>query len=200
MNRPIIFILALCFLFVISAPLTAFAQDKPSAYVTVKPGVYIPTSDLENRGFDNNFTGEIAVGTYYSPNFAIEAGVGYFQTKASRNVSGLNLSDKMWVVPVTFTFKGVLPMKGFELTGGGGGGVYFANITEDGSTSSGSFSNDAHSTALGVHVEAGVNVDISPRIFLGAEGKYIFTTEADLLGSKVDLDGAMVTGVVGYRF
>ena len=48
-------------------------------YVAGKMGVYSPQSnDLE--GFDNGFNGEIAIGHYFSRNFAGEFGIGYFNT------------------------------------------------------------------------------------------------------------------------
>jgi outer membrane protein W len=200
MNRSIVLVLGLSILFVVSAPFASFAQDKPSAYITIKPGAYFPTGDLDDKGFVSMFDGSVAIGTYYLPNLALEAEVGYFQTRASSQTADSNETDKLWVLPVTVTFKGVLPMKGFELTAGGGGGVYFANLTADKSTASGSSSDDGHATALGAHVQAGVNVDVAPKMFVGAEGKYIFTTSEHLLGAKVNLDGFMVTGVVGYRF
>jgi opacity protein-like surface antigen len=192
MNRSIFLVVTVCFLFVAFAPLTSYAGDTKGPYIVVKPGAYFPTGDLEDRGFDNSFSGELAIGTYYTPNIILESGVGYFETKASTDTT----DDKVWVIPVTATCKGVIPLKMAELTAGGGVGVYFANATASGA----GFSNDAHSVALGLHVVAGVNVDISPRVFLGAEGKYIFTTGAHFFGEKVNLDGFTVSGVAGYRF
>ncbi len=196
MKRSAILVLVLSCLFILSLPFASFADDKKGGYITIKPGAYFPTGDLNDKGFDNSFTGELTVGTYYTPNLALEAGVGYFQTEASKHGE----DDDVWVVPVTITFKGVLPLKGAELTAGAGGGVYFANIDAKGSDLSGHFSRDDSAVVAGAHVVAGVNVDVAPKIFLGVEGKYIVTTGADMLGGHVNLNGFMLTGVLGYRF
>ena len=191
-----IFLVLSIILLIVSAASTSFAQERTGGYITIKPGAYFPTGDLNDKGFDTSFAGELSVGTYYSPNLALEAGVGYFRTEASRHGE----EDDLWVVPVTITFKGVLPLKGAELTAGVGGGAYFANISAEGSDASGNFSRDDSAVAWGGHVVAGVNVDIAPKMFLGVEGKYIITTGADMLGGRVNLDGFTLTGVVGYRF
>ncbi len=200
MNRSMIFVLCAVFLFVSTIAANSFAQDKKGGYILIKPGVYIPQGDLKDKDFDTGFSGELVVGNYYTPNLALEAGVGYFRTEASKSGEGFNEEDDIWVVPVTVSFKGVLPFKGFELNAGGGGGIYFANINAKGNTSSGSFDNDGHAVAFGGHVLAGANVDITPKVILGVEGKYILTTGERLLGTRVNLNGFMVTGVIGYRF
>ena len=200
--KRIVFVSALVLglFLVLSAPLTSFAQDGKGGYITIKPGVYSPTGDLDHKGFDNGFTGEVAVGTYYTPNLALEAGVGYYRTTASTAGPGFNEDDDIWVIPVTISFKGVLPLKPFELTAGGGGGIYFANINADGHILSEGFSRDDSAVAFGAHVLVGASIDIAPKVFLGVEGKYVVTTTAKLLDTKVNLDGFMLTGVLGYRF
>lgn len=202
MNHSKVFILVCTLLSILSLPLISFAQErKDNTYIVIKPGVFIPSGDLNDKGFDNGFMGELAIGSYYTPNIALEAGVSYYQTKASKADSVVVEDDKIWVVPVTITFKGVLPLKGVELTGGAGVGVYFATLDVSGtSTLTGGFSSTGHGTALGGHAVAGLNVDISPKMFIGVEGKYIFTTGADLLDAKVKLNGFAATGVLGYRF
>ena len=194
------FVLVLGFLLILSAPLTSFAQDGKGGYITVKPGVYSPTSDLDHKGFESGFNGEVAVGTYYTPNLALEAAIGYYQTEASKRGADFDEEDDVWVIPVTISFKGVLPVKPLELSLGVGGGVYFANINADGHVSSEGFSTDDSAVAWGAHAVAGATVDIGPKVFLGVEGKYVVTTTADLLDTKVNLNGFMLTGVLGYRF
>jgi opacity protein-like surface antigen len=46
----------------------------------------------------------------------------------------------------------------------------------------------------------GLSFDITPTIFVGAEGRYIFTTKADFYNTKKNLDGGIVSGVLGFRF
>jgi hypothetical protein len=201
MNQSKAAILCVIFFIIIFAAGNSFAEDRTgSDYMLLKAGPFIPTTDLDRKGFVNSVSAELVVGTYYSKYFALEGGVGYFQTQASKNGSGFEEEDDLWVIPVTATFKAVLPFKGGEVNAGVGPGVYFANLHIEGTGILGDFSDDGHAVALGGHVTAGANIDITRRIFLGAEGKYIFTTGAHLLGSSIKLNGVMVSGIVGYRF
>jgi outer membrane protein W len=201
MNRSKAIILCTVFFMLVFAAGNALAEDRTgTGYILLKGGPFFPTTDLDRNGFVTSVSGELVVGTYYLKNLALEAGVGYFQTQASDSGAGFTEEDDLWVVPVTITFKGVIPFKGGEVNAGVGPGVYFANLRAEGTTPSGDFSNDGHAVAVGGHVTAGVNVDISRKVFVGAEGKYIFTTGAHLLGSTSKLNGVMVSGIVGYRF
>lgn len=191
----------ICFisvLMIIDAPANSFAQDK-GPYILVKPGAFIPTGDLENNGFDTAFSGEIVIGTYYLPNLALEAGVGYYQTEAS--ISGIDFTeeDELSVLPVEITLKGVIPLRGGELNAGIGPGVYFTSMEAKGSTPTGSFSTDSHPAVFGGHVLIGGTIDISKTVFVGAEWKYIFTGTANFSGSKMKLDGFIACGVLGFR-
>lgn len=53
--------------------------------------------------------------------------------------------------------------------------------------------------AFGVHAGAGVNVNITPSVFLGAEGRYLWA-KPSRGGDDIKLDGFIVTGNLGYRF
>jgi len=193
--KRIILVLSIVLL-IVSAASISFAEDKKGGYIAIKPGAYFPTGDLDDRNFDSSFAGELTVGMYYNRNLALETNIGYFQTGASRSIAGFREEDDIRVVPITATFKGVLPFNGFELTAGVGGGIYIAHLDIDGHN----VSKDENDTVWGAHFVAGANVDLSKKVFLGVEGKYIVTSEADFSGAKVDLNGVIVTGVVGYRF
>lgn len=200
MNRSRIVIIFAVLLLTLSLAANSFAKGRTGGYILIKPGAFLPTNDLNHKGFDNCFSGEVTVGTYYTPNLALEAGVGYFRTKASRTGTDFTEDDSLWVIPVTVTFKGVIPFRGGEVDAGVGPGLYFANLTADGTnTTSGSYSNDAHSTAVEGHAVVGLNFDISKKMFIGVEGKYIVTTGAHLLGTKLKLDGFVASGVLGFR-
>jgi outer membrane protein W len=200
MNRSRIVILFAVLLIGLSVAANSYAEGRTGGYILIKPGAFIPTNDLDHKGFDKTFSGEVTVGTYYTPNLALEAGVGYFRTEASRSGSDFAEDDAIWVLPVTVTFKGVIPFRGGEVNAGVGPGLYFANLEADGTnTASGHYSNDSHSTAVEGHAVVGLNFDITKQIFLGAEGKYSVTTGAHMLGTKIKLDGFTATGVLGFR-
>jgi len=188
-------------LLILALPVSSHAQEKKSGYITFKPGAYIPQGDLEDKGFDSGFNGEIAVGTYYSPNLALEAGIGYMHAEGKKSGADFKETDDLWVVPVTITAKGVWPFRGGEFDIGGGLGAYFANVDVDGTNAqTGSYSGDDNSVVFGGHGVAGISMDMSEKMFLGVEGKYIFTSGAKFFGQDVDLNGFTVTGVIGLRF
>jgi outer membrane protein W len=201
MNHSRIFFLGFVLLFIVSFPLASFSEDRTGSYFVVKPGAYFPTGNLDDKGFVNSFSGEVAVGTYYTPNVALELGSGYFRSQSSNGGLELGSSEKdtIWAVPLTVTFKGVLPLGSAELYLGGGGGVYFTEINAKGSNASGNFNVDAHEVAIGGHVVGGGDIALTRHIFVGAEGKYIFTNDVHPFGTKVQLNGVMLLGVLGYR-
>jgi opacity protein-like surface antigen len=190
------------FIIILSFPVTGLADGKKGGYAILKAGAFFPTEDLEDADFDSSFNGELVLGTYYNPNLALECAIGYYQTDRSVRFQDVKEEDDLFVVPITANIKGVLPLNGVELYGGAGFGVYIVHIDADVSGPDiVDISDDDDSDAvLGAQVMAGVNVDISRKIFLGVEAKYIFTDKADLFNSEINLDGLIVTGNIGYRF
>lgn len=171
----------------------AFAQ---SNYIVGKIGSYTPESN-DLTGFDTDFTGEVAVGHYLSPNFAVEAGVGYLQTSGDVVVSDSQVFFAREDINATFlegTAKLVFPVPyGYYSTEyrpfmdfyvGAGGGVYFAHDNFLG--------ND---TVGGVHVLGGVDFDVDRNFFLGLEAKYLWARPFD-----TSIDGFIFSGDIGYRF
>jgi hypothetical protein len=206
----------------ILVPQYGLAQEKyhhRDFYVTAKPGIYSPqTNDLD--GFDTGFNGEIAFGFQPIKYFAVELGTGYFNTEGKESFAGtsngLNVTerDKFYfhVFPVTLTAKLIIPYKKFEFFGLGGGGAYYvwADIRAKGTINGTRFYEelDGSDVVLGGYLGLGIHYNITPRIFIGAEGKYLWTSRADpeedffddSLGVKFKLDGILATAVVGFRF
>ena len=200
MKRSVVAAAVLGFLVMVLVPSHGFSAEKGS-YFLVKPGAYFPGGDLHDSGFGTAFIGELVVGRYYNPNLAFEGGVGYFQSSASTSgAASTSLDNKIWVIPVTASLKGVIPFRGGEVTAGGGIGVYFATMETKMSSPSLNSTADSSSAAFGGHALVGISLDISPSMFIGAEGKYIITTKADFFDTKMNLNGFMLTGVLGYRF
>lgn len=201
MKRSVIVAAVLGFLVMVLVPLSGFAAEKKGSYFLVKPGAYFPAGDLQDRGFDTAFTGELVMGKYYNPNLAFEGGVGYFQSSSSTaSTASTSVDNNIWVIPVTASIKGVIPFRGGEVTVGGGIGVYFATMETKVSSPALYSKTDDSGAAFGGHALVGLSVDISPSMFIGAEGKYIITTKANFFNSEMNLNGFMVTGVLGYRF
>ena len=188
-------------------------------YFAVKPGIYSQqTSDL--KGFDTGFNGEIVFGSRPNPNFAGEMGVGYFTTKGKESEAGrvgaitysATAKEEISVVPVTFTLKGIYPIDKWELFALGGIGAYFVfgDLKLTGAVNGLSFAGtaDDSATIFGGHLGLGFHYNITPKIFVGVEGKYLLTSKAKLedelfgvpVEVKFNLNGILATAVFGVRF
>jgi len=183
-------------------------DTKLKRYITLKPGIYSPqSSDLKDFDFDTGFNGEIAFGFQVNPNFAVETGVGYFHTEAEESGSG-GLYGKVEAVPVAVTLKAILPYKQLDFFALGGIGAYwvFANLKTNGTVDgfSGRVNVDDFDLIFGGHLGLGFHYNITPGIFVGAEGKYLWTSSAKLGGEGLwvnfKMDGILATGVIGFRF
>jgi hypothetical protein len=206
-------LLGLVLVLVVIFPISAFAEEP--FYITVKPGIYSP----ESSNLDVGFAGELAFGYRFNPNIAAEFGFGYFNTaKDVRGVKGTRAIEEECyydVVPLTLTLKAIVPYKRWEFFGLGGGGIYIASGPynyDDDYDDIDDF--DPHTdTVWGVHLGGGVHYnitpnDVMPKIFIGIEGKYLWTDKVRLNGDKngtpldatFRLDGLITTAVIGIRF
>ncbi len=197
MKRPPVLFLVFAFFLVGMAPSVSLAANLPS-YFVLKGGLYSPSKDFDigasHFELDDGFVAEIAVGHYIVPFFAAELGVGYFESKASPAVPPGEMKFK--VVPVTLTGKVLFPFGPIEPYGEFGIGGYITKAEVDGT-----IANFTGSTkgAFGLHAGGGVNFNITPNVFLGAEGRYLWA-KPSFGGQDIKLDGFTVTGNLGYRF
>jgi outer membrane protein W len=179
---------------------------KPN-YFTFKAGIYSPQSnDLD--GFDTGFNGEIAFGHYFNKNVAAEFGTGYFYTEG--DFAGINPiygryseTDKIKVIPLTLSIKGIIPFERAEFYAFAGVGLYFVRGEADVQFSSFSASIDDDVVAFGPHIGIGANINITEDVFIGLEGKYIWAeAEFAKYGYTLDvrIDGYFVNGCLGFRF
>ena len=113
-------------------------------------------------------------------------------------------------IPVTLTIKGIIPVdKQLEVYGLAGGGAYFVHgkLTVT-ATGFGTASLSDNTTVAGGFVGAGLTYNVTKEVFLGLEGKYLWTSRATLSkvinGTPVDADfkisGVLGTVNLGYRF
>jgi opacity protein-like surface antigen len=211
-----IFMVVLVITFLI--PINVFAESP--FYLALKSGIYSPqSSDLDGN---NGFSGEIAFGFQFNPYIAAEFGIGYFNTEREEMVVGATYMRRkefdINVLPVTFTLKAILPYKKWEFFWLGGGGVYIV---------SGPFEVEDHGyhyyyhydyhyyydyhydydAVFGGYLGAGIHYNITPTIFVGAEGKYLWTGKVkgdevfDISSeARFKLDGVIATAVFGVRF
>jgi opacity protein-like surface antigen len=174
----------------------------PSNYVVGKLGAYIPTSN-DLSGYDTGFSGEFAFGHYFNPYLALELGVGYFQTEGNVIVvypgATYNGDEKIEVTPLTASLKVSLPVSIWvEPYAIAGIGAYFVYDHINVSNFHHDYISD-NATAFGAHLGGGINFNINPNFFVGAECKYVWL-DPSLYGADVNLGGVRVTGNFGVRF
>ena len=161
------------------------------------------------------FNGEIAFGYRFNPNIAAEFGIGYFNTEGEATAVGATfvIREKfdINVVPLTLTLKAILPYKKWEFFGLGGAGVYIVSGPYDYYYYDYyyyDYDYDDYDAVLGGYLGGGLHYNITPAMFVGVEGKYLWTDEVKLkdeaygipLEAKFKMDGVIATAVIGFRF
>lgn len=177
----------------------ASAKPLASNYVQMKLGGYFPqTNDLDHFDAGGNF--EVGIGHRVAPGFAIEGNFGYFETKGTFNLPGIGSGDETFkVMPLTVSLKGQAFFDRFEPYAEAGIGVYFIKDEISGTILGISGSDSENDAQLGLHIGLGGNYNITPQVFLGVEGRYLWL-RTDTFGVDVKLDGFFLTANLGYRF
>jgi hypothetical protein len=176
--------------FLLAASLDASAREK-EGYVMLKGGLVTFTGDLKRADLDTGFNGEVSCGRYLSPNFALEAGIGYFHDGVNKYYG-----NNVWVIPLTVSLKGIYRSGLFELYAGGGPGIYPAKFNGMVNNAVG----EKWMTVLGGHLLAGATLDVSRSLFVGLEGKLHFTADADFRVVRSNLNSRSLSVILGCRF
>lgn len=195
MKRIFRFSFVLTFVSIFLLPNLTFAEDDNSIYVVLKGGVYSPQHD-DVKDFDEGINLEVAVGTYTSKYFGGELGVGFFQTESKE---GTKVTTKF--VPITYNVLGRYPAGSVDIYGGGGMGAYISKteVTLMGN------SEKEIDTFYGFQVLVGGKYYMPNNLFIGLEGKYIWTKtpEHEFFGVPITdahYDGFIVTINCGTRY
>jgi opacity protein-like surface antigen len=182
------------------------ANANPNNYVVGKLGFYTPTSN-DLSGYDTGFNTEVAFGHYFTPNIALEGGIGYFQTKGDVTVVDqggftFRADERIEVMPFTVSLRASVPINVWlEIYAIGGIGAYYVydriEVDHHNHHHDDHISDDK--TEFGWHLGGGLNYNISRNFFVGVEVKYVWLT-ANLFGQDVNLSGVRGTGNFGFRF
>jgi len=170
-------------------------------YTVLKYGIYSPSAeyDLDNINVDSKtgFDAEIAFGHYYHPMFAMELGGGYFESEGSP--AAQPGETKLQVVPILLTAKAFLPIGTIEPYGEFGIGYYITELKVRGLSGPLSNISSEREGVVGFHAGAGLNINITPAVFIGAEGRYLWA-KPKIGGQDIKLDGFTVTADLGFRY
>ncbi len=196
-------------LFLIAAAVLAFAPIKTMAepasqkypdYTELKGGYYYPTerfrlNEFSSTDFDKKkgFDGEIAFGHHYGPVFGTEFGIGYFQDRRFP-VLGEGRT-KLEGIPVLLSAKLFLPLGPVEPYAEAGVGAYFTRFEVESAAGPQRF----REVNFGPHVGAGLNINVTDKVYLGAEARYRWV-RPEYGGQKVRLDGYTGTVNLGFRY
>lgn len=195
----------------------ASAAGQVGNYIALKGGIYSPSEEFDLGNIDvettfdgdtkTGFAGEFAFGHYFSPSFALELGLGYFNSKAAFADGTATQGELEFnVIPLILSAKVFIPVGPVFPYGEFGVGAYFSSF--DVSDNANSFEG---TTTFGVHAGAGINVDVSSRMFIGLEARYVWDDpsfgdqEIDLNGEDYSLEGFKLNGfttmaVLGLTF
>ncbi|MEJ2157440.1 MAG: outer membrane beta-barrel protein [Desulfobacteraceae bacterium] len=190
------------------------ASDDHKNYGRVGLGINQFTGDLDDAGYNEGLATYVTYGRYLVKYLPVEATFSFFGTdedfSGSTGVAGAySREDTLLVSSFLVTLKGEIPMGPVRLYGGGGFGVYFADLESEIETVNlGDFDVDEQDTVFGAHVVVGGSYDITQRIFAGIEGVYRWTGDLDLdettgtvpVQINDDLDGFTVSLWGGFRF
>ncbi|MFA5324488.1 MAG: outer membrane beta-barrel protein [Smithella sp.] len=198
---------------------TAKPSATPDNYIVFKPGIFYPQGEIDKMGI--GFSGEIAYGRRFHPNAALEIASGYIGTGANttsgsaRSIStGIiypaEFKAELYAIPVTVAIKGIIPIsKDFDVYMIAGGGGYYANAKLTYTvTGVGSDSASDNKWVLGGFLGAGLNFDIMKDVFVGLEGKYMWTDRIKMSGNiagraveeSFNLEGVQGVVTIGFRF
>ena len=171
--------------------------------IMIKLGAYIPNNDIEDM--DTGFYNEVTYNRYLNKNLALEIGGGSFFTSAKTQFENeygdqRTVSGDLYGYNFILNLKAVYPLSFGEIYAGVGPGMYLVYGDEDGTIA---YADDNDTVLVGQAV-AGFNFDVNEIVFLGFEGQYIFTADAEFgngeYSKKFNLNGYNLSGVLGIRF
>jgi outer membrane protein W len=168
-----------------------------ASYAVLKLGSFLPeSSDLDKQDAKSGFTGQVGFGYYLARFFALEIDLGYLETRASLG----NLGLKYGLYPLEVTGRFGLPLGFLEPYLAVGLGGYYVK------TKAGNLQDT--STRAGFFGGGGINLNLGETFFIGAEARYLVlnaptyyvTPYHSYATGRIDLDGVIVTGNIGFRF
>jgi hypothetical protein len=181
----------MCAALVLFLPSPSSGQEKNN-YLAVKAGFYTFNDRLRDADIRTGFEGGVAFGHYLHRNIVLEEEIGYFHDGVNKS-----FGNDITGIPFLLTLKGVYPFRSAEIFIGGGIGIYSVRFH---GMVNGFIHGAAGDIVFGQHVVAGGTLNVFRSLFIGVEGKYIFTGTADFDEYRSRLDGYTASALLGYRF
>ena len=155
-------------------------------YATLQVGAVVPSNG------DTTWSINAIIGHYFTPNIALEGSLGYYST--DYDYAGFGSGD-LTVWPLSLSVKAGVPVQRLFPYALAGADMYFI----DGEIRTPALSASDSDTAFGYHLGAGIELSLSPQVYIGLEYRYTFI-ETNLFGVDRELDGGSTTGTFGFRF
>ena len=209
-------LLAAAGMFALIAGDTALAAqtEKRSNYIQGQMGVFLPGEDLDDADLDNGFHGALSYGRYITENVKLEGTLD--SSGMEREFTGINAlagsysrDEHVSVSSILVALKGEYPVGSFDIFGGVGLGVYGIHLdSEIDSQKLGTFDTDDDDSVFGAQFSIGTNYNITERFYIGVEGKYLWTEDAEISKRTAeipieydgDLSGYSLAFTAGWRF
>jgi outer membrane protein W len=196
-------IFVLCFL-AATLPGVLYAQGPTgtggkASYAVLKLGSFLPeSSDLDQQDAKNGFAGQVGFGYYLARFFSLEIDLGYLETRGSLRNAGI----KYGLYPLEVTGRFGLPLGLVEPYLAVGLGGYYVKAKAG--------NLEETSTRAGFFGGGGINLNLGDTFFIGAEARYLVlsapsyyyyaTPYSNSATTRIDLDGVILTGNLGFRF
>ena len=188
--------------------------EKPNNYIQGQMGMFFPGSDLDDADLDEGFQSAFSYGRYLTKHLKLEGTLD--GSTLDRDFVGANATagaysrdDHLSSVGILIALKGVYPVGSFDLFGGVGVGLYSVRLeSEIDSRKLGTFDTDEDDSVFGAQFSLGTNYNITERFYVGVEGKYLWTEDAEIsmrtaeipIEYDGDLSGYSLAFTAGWRF
>jgi opacity protein-like surface antigen len=184
------------------------AEHRNARYISIAGGIFIPNEDgnISKPGLGNYANGydvAISFGTKFNKYFTLESDLELYgsHTKHAIQSGGTSVTSTVTVFSTIISAIATLPLDSFDVFAGIGGG-YYNDFMQTSSTTSGS--STAHSGAFGYQLLGGVDVNLSKRIAIRTEYKYVVNNPEfnfSTIGKHtVNFGGSIVNAGILFRY
>jgi opacity protein-like surface antigen len=192
------------------------APARPSPYARAAParptpvslgvrlGMYDPSGD-DMALFDEGVDLEAAIAAQLHPNVALEGAVGYYRSATDRVtffdplLGTISVKGALRVIPITVSVRAGARVERLSFYGIFGLGLHMASLEEDIDApgliaGTGSYDDNA----VGVHLGAGVGVQVSPAASIGVELRRTFV-DATFGDEEYGIGGLRLGATLAFR-